>query len=190
MAIYFHTQTTGFYLDEVHGPRMLSMPDPAWEAPALTAGETEPHDNDELLLHATANAAPVEQIEVPNPDCTLPPQHELIEVSTERYQQLLEAQAAGLMIGADADGAPVAVSPPPVPPQELERRERLWRDRMLEATDSLVARHRDELEAGGDTTLNAEHYAELQRYRLALRGWPEHEQFPQPAARPTAPLWL
>ncbi|WPX21035.1 hypothetical protein RHM58_14930 [Pseudomonas sp. 10S4] len=57
-------------------------------------------------------------------------------------------------------------------------------------TDSVVTRHRDELESSGSTTLTAEQYIELQDYRRHLRNWPEGAEFPLVDHRPVAPPWL
>lgn len=62
--------------------------------------------------------------------------------------------------------------------------ERAWRDSELFQTDGLVARHRDELEAGGATTLSAAEYESLQTYRRDLRNWPATEEFPVLTGRP------
>lgn len=75
-------------------------------------------------------------------------------------------------------------------PLELAAIERGWRDGALQATDGLVARHRDELEESSKTTLTAAQYTELQAYRRALRNWPEAGEFPLIEHRPAAPLWL
>lgn len=68
--------------------------------------------------------------------------------------------------------------------------ERAWRDGELNGTDGLVARHRDQVESGGATTLNADEYKQLQSYRISLRDWPEATSFPKATMRPSAPGWL
>lgn len=65
-----------------------------------------------------------------------------------------------------------------------EGAERAWRDSELFLTDGLVARHRDELEAGVATTLSAAEYESLQTYRRDLRNWPTTEEFPALTGRP------
>ncbi|MGE8178927.1 phage tail assembly chaperone [Pseudomonas fluorescens] len=65
-----------------------------------------------------------------------------------------------------------------------EEAERAWRDSELFLTDSLVARHRDELETGIATTLSAAEYETLQTYRRNLRNWPATEEFPALTERP------
>ncbi|MCU1750433.1 phage tail assembly chaperone [Pseudomonas sp. 6D_7.1_Bac1] len=65
-----------------------------------------------------------------------------------------------------------------------EGAERAWRDSELFLTDGVIARHRDELEAGIATTLSAAEYENLQTYRRNLRNWPAAEAFPELTARP------
>lgn len=79
--------------------------------------------------------------------------------------------------------------PPPPSVEALAAVERAWRDRQLDDTDALVARHRDEIEDGA-TTLTDEQYQTLQTYRRALRDWPDSERFPQSEYRPAQPEWL
>ncbi|MGN7738838.1 phage tail assembly chaperone [Pseudomonas sp. 22526] len=73
---------------------------------------------------------------------------------------------------------------------ESDGAERVWRDSQLLQTDGLVARHRDELEAGGDTTISTADYESLQAYRRALRSWPESSDFPSVVARPSLNIGL
>jgi len=82
------------------------------------------------------------------------------------------------------DGYPILVDPPSLSEEALILGERVWRDAQLAATDGIVSRHRDELEAGGGTTLAAAEYESLQTYRRDLRNWPATEKFPELAERP------
>lgn len=71
-----------------------------------------------------------------------------------------------------------------------EAQARYWRDNELTASQWLVERHRDQVEAGSATTLTAAQYSALQVYRQALRDWPTASGFPADAIRPAAPDWL
>ena len=187
---------------------MVSIPDPNWVRPLMSvpdhswlppegSSETEPPLVDAPDLDAVHPLIEVEDtkavaplIEVENPACSLPAAAELVEVHEEDYHALLAAQTEGRQIQATPAGDPEAVDPSPLPPEELEYRERLWRDAALSVTDAMVVRHRDEIEAERDTTLTAEQYREVQAYRVALRTWPESPDFPASAQRPTPPAWL
>ncbi|QEN46615.1 phage tail assembly chaperone [Pseudomonas protegens] len=82
--------------------------------------------------------------------------------------------------------APVAVPDP----EFVAAAERRWRSAELYATDGVVARHRDQQEAGVAMTLTNEQYKELQAYRQALRDWPQSSDFPDVQRRPAAPHWI
>ncbi|QSL90427.1 phage tail assembly chaperone [Pseudomonas atacamensis] len=113
-----------------------------------------------------------------------------VKVSLETHRALMDGQSAGMVIAADQSGRPVLGERPPPSPDVLAARERAWRDLRLAETDGVVSRHRDEVEAGGATTLTAEQYTELQAYRQELRKWPQGEEFPLVDHRPVAPTWL
>jgi len=99
------------------------------------------------------------------------------------------APPPGKVLGA-ASGRPAFIDSPAPTAQESARIERLWRDAELKTSDDIVARHRDQVEAGGATTLTADQYKALQTYRLMLRNWPEDAAFPDSTKRPVAPDWL
>ncbi|KSL06275.1 phage tail assembly chaperone [Pseudomonas aeruginosa] len=113
-----------------------------------------------------------------------------VEITADEHAALLAAQARGKRIAAGKDGRPILLDPPAPTRDELESFERIWRDARLRETDPLVARHRDEIEAGDVPTLDAEKYSALQTYRRALRDWPEAGEFPLAEHRPKAPEWL
>lgn len=113
-----------------------------------------------------------------------------IPISEERYLSVIACRVDGKVRGHDAEGLPILIDPPPLSAEELEQVERVWRDTQLVQTDSLVVRHRDEVEDGSTTTLTAEQYVELQAYRRELRNWPEAGEFPLIDHRPPSPSWL
>ncbi|WP_456025036.1 phage tail assembly chaperone [Pseudomonas capeferrum] len=191
-STYFHAKTLGFYLDEVHGPRSMLVDDPAWMRPTILVKNPDWPDRQMVApqIEVPDENAYAPQVEVPNPKCSLPPQNELVEITGAYHRELLEAQAQGKVIQANAKGFPVAKSPPPSTKEELAARERAWRDGVLLTTDPLVVRHRDELEAKRVTSLSADQYHELQGFRLALRDWTEASSFPDPIRRPAEPDWL
>ena len=113
-----------------------------------------------------------------------------VEITQAQHIELLTAQSAGKVICWGTDGMPYLAYPPKPTKAELEALAREWRDGQLLITDPLVARHRDEQEAGGETTLTSEQYSQLQQYRKALRDWPQSAAFPDASQRPVAPAWL
>lgn len=115
---------------------------------------------------------------------------DVLEITAERHAELLAGQSEGKVISWGYDGLPVLTDRPPPSAEDLAAAERTWRDVQLNATDSVVARHRDELEGESKTTLTTKQYAELQAYRRVLRNWPEAGEFPLIEHRPVAPKWL
>lgn len=175
MSIFFHAKTLGFFDEAVHGHRTIFVPNPDWKP-----SDDEPEE---------VQFAP--WIEQANPACSLPPADELVEVSDRVYTDLFSAQTSGQqVIAAGKDGHPVLKPTPGPTIEELQRGERLVRDRVLLSTDSFVARHRDELEAGSATTITKAQYQQLQGYRQEMRVWPESKDFPSIEKRPVAPEWL
>lgn len=113
-----------------------------------------------------------------------------VEIDDDFYAELLRGNSRGQIITSDKHGYPCLVSPAEPSRDYLSEVERAWRDGQLASSDSLVLRHRDEVEAGSDTSLTADQYTELQAYRRQLRDWPRGEQFPLAEHRPVAPSWL
>jgi len=196
MEFFYGRPSGGFYSSASHGPRTITIDDPTFERPkilvpdpAYIAGD---HSQEESvpMIEIDDLGVPVPQITVDNPECLLPPASDLIEISIEHYQSLLEAQSNSMRIGLDDSGRPAAIAPFGPSIETLRENDRCWRDYQLKQTDGMVNRHRDELEAGQATTLSVEHYRALQAYRGALRDWPEHSSFPDISARPSAPTWL
>lgn len=124
----------------------------------------------------------------PSYNLTMPA--DALEVSAEHRAKLCAGTEEGQVIVPGSDGEPVLADPPPPSNEVLAERERRWRDQQLLQTDSIVTRHRDELEFESSTTLTAEQYRELQLFRSALRKWPESSTFPDLPGRPTPPGWL
>lgn len=113
-----------------------------------------------------------------------------VQITLEAHAALLEGQAAGQRIVADAQGSPILAAPLGATVAEQVSAERIWRDLQLSLTDGVVSRHRDEVESGLATTLTGEQYTALQVYRQQLRDWPENGEFPLIDHRPIAPSWL
>ncbi|MFJ2684088.1 phage tail assembly chaperone [Pseudomonas sp. NPDC087342] len=108
-----------------------------------------------------------------------------VEVSPSYRDELIEGCRRNQIIVCRSNGFPILKEANPPTLEVSADAERQWRDGQLAATDAAVARHRDELEILGKTTLSAEQYAQLQAYRCNLRGWPDCKKFPNATDRPT-----
>ncbi|MGY2961484.1 hypothetical protein ACVWZP_002433 [Pseudomonas sp. TE36184] len=118
----------------------------------------------------------------------IPP--DAVEVDQETRIALLAGLEAGFVIVKGEDGMPELADRPGPSLDQLQAKERVWRDAQLALTDPLVMRHRDELELSEVTTLTSEQYSQLQAYRSELRNWPNGSLFPASAHRPVLPSWL
>lgn len=112
-----------------------------------------------------------------------------VRITSDNHAALMRAQSEGKQIVADENGNPIAVDPPAPTADQLAIAARAQRDAALSASDWLVARHRDEADAGGKTTLTADQFKALLVYRAALRDLPNKKGFPA-VAMPEAPDFL
>ncbi|WP_122314965.1 phage tail assembly chaperone [Pseudomonas cichorii] len=112
------------------------------------------------------------------------------KITDAQHVELRAANAAGKIIAADAEGLPVAIDPPGLSPEQLQTKERVWRDRALMAASGVRDRHRDQLELNLSTTLGTEQFTELLTYIQSLRDWPQTPEFPDILFRPVAPVWF
>lgn len=102
-------------------------------------------------------------------------------ITDQQWHDLLDGQAQGKRMAIDATGAPALLDPLPPSRAELAAAMRAARDVALGSTDWLVSRHQDEKLLGNGTTLTADQFAALLKYRQALRdladatGWPNVE---------------
>lgn len=113
-----------------------------------------------------------------------------VEVTEEEWRVFgQQPPPAGMRRGSDDLGRPAWIKPV-VSEEDVIAQERAWRGRELTSTDSLVSRHRDQVESASPTSLSTEEYQELQRYRSELRDWPNRQGFPDALLRPEAPVWL
>ena len=113
-----------------------------------------------------------------------------VEVDQDARLALLAGTQAGFVIVKGQDGMPELATRPGPSLDQLQTRERAWRDTQLALTDPLITRHRDELEFAEATTLTDEQYRQLQSYRSKLRSWPELTDFPTEGHRPVQPGWF
>ncbi|WP_199032092.1 phage tail assembly chaperone [Ralstonia sp. ASV6] len=184
--MFYSKSTGGFYDADVHGARTLTVVDPSWIRPTVMVPDpqwapatVEPTLTEVPLIEVPDMSAVEATVTVPNPESMIP--EDAVEISDEVYQALLAAQSAGMRIVADAEGNPIAVDPPPPSADERAAALRAKRDRLLESTQWLVIRHRDQLEAGFDPSLTGDQFQRVLIYRQALRDVSKQAGFPDVA---------
>lgn len=175
MSTFYSAQTGGFYNDGIHGTRLVSVPDPAWARPLIdvvlqpaeTYGDTYNDGEEAMALGEVPDIHAVHPtIEVPNPDCKLPP--DAVEITNEQHAALLAGQSAGQRIVPDENGCPVLADQPPLTADEIKT-----------ALSVAVQDHMDAAAkaAGYDDIKSAVTYAEepavakFQAEGLAFRAW-------------------
>ncbi len=101
-----------------------------------------------------------------------------VEITPEQHRMLVAGMVAGKMMAVDDTEQPILIDPPKQTREQLAAAMRAARDAALRATDWLVSRHQDEKALGDGTTLTADEFALLLKYRQSLRecsdipGWP------------------
>lgn len=114
-------------------------------------------------------------------DSPVPDGLSAVGIGNEQWLDLIAAQSTGKRLVLDSAGKPAAIDPPPPTRSEVAAVKRAERDAALHATDWLVSRHQDETLIGDGTTLTADQFATLLKYRQALRdiadvvGWPKND---------------
>ncbi|UOB56573.1 phage tail assembly chaperone [Burkholderia pyrrocinia] len=128
-------------------------------------------------------------------DSPPPADAKVVEISDDEWRAAVEAPSHGKRATLDEIMRVVLVDPPAPTRAAVALAKRMERDVALHATDWLVSRHQDEQLLGDGTSLTADQFAALLRYRQSLReasdlpGWPHTDLPPPPlfaAAQPKA----
>jgi len=104
-----------------------------------------------------------------------------VAITPARHRQLIAARAEGRTLMIGPNGTPVlAPLQPPPPPSEavLAAEARGERDRRIQEVAWMIDRHRDQMDLGGPTTLDAGQFTRLLVYVEALRDLPGQAGFP------------
>ncbi|OHX21256.1 phage tail assembly chaperone [Chromobacterium sphagni] len=109
------------------------------------------------------------------------------EIPTELYNALLDAQAAGAVIGVDDKGRPIARARPPASVEEVAEQSRQQRDLLLRDVLAILDRHTNQKSYGTPTTLTEEQAAQWAVYAQALRDVPQQPGFPLKTIWPVKP---
>ncbi|KVQ18636.1 phage tail assembly chaperone [Burkholderia cepacia] len=101
-----------------------------------------------------------------------------VKISDADHDALLEGQSQGRCMALCEQGQPALVEHRPRSVEEILNDARNKRKRLLEESDRIVTRHRDQVDEGIATTLTDEQYRDFLRYRRELRDLPEQAGFP------------
>lgn len=103
-----------------------------------------------------------------------------VAITAEYHAYLMEGQGEGKVISFETQ-PPTLIEyvAPEKTTEDYAAEERYWRNKELERADFKINAAVD----NGDTTIETD----WRSYRVALRGWPEHESFPNMHYRPVAP---
>ncbi|WP_047243704.1 phage tail assembly chaperone [Chromobacterium subtsugae] len=110
-----------------------------------------------------------------------------VEVTLDAYHALLDAQAAGAVIGVDDKGQPVARPNPPATLDEQAAQARLFRDELLKDALAVLDRHASQKSYGIPTTLTEEQARQWAVYAQTLRDVPQQPDFPVKTTWPAKP---
>lgn len=102
-----------------------------------------------------------------------------IKISDSDHAELLDGQSQGRCMALCVSGRPAFADHPPQPIEERIEVAINKRNRLLEQTDGMVARHRDQVEEGIETTLTEAQYRTLLAYRRELRDMTRMKGFPE-----------
>ncbi|WP_088928071.1 phage tail assembly chaperone [Burkholderia multivorans] len=122
-------------------------------------------------------------------DSPPPADAKVVGISEDDWRAAIAAPSSGKRAMID-NSMRLVLSDPPAPTRaELANARRAERDAVLKATDWLVSRHQDEKLLGNGTTLTAEQFTLLLKYRQSLRDWANESGWPN-VALPSAPDFL
>lgn len=180
--VFYSAANGGFYEEHVHGFRQVDVADPAWARPVLTVtlapGETfgamtNTGKKPLVIKDVPDMDAVAPQIRVDNLDCKIPA--DAVEVTDAYRWELVNAQATGKIIVANADGFPVLQDPPPPSVSELAARVRRERDARMADFEWRYARNAREARLG---LAESDATKALDGYMQALAAITEQEGFP------------
>lgn len=182
--IYYCRENQGFYHSEVHGARQIEVVDDVATAKEINrASEKDkaefeaatsedgdyPKRADFQKRARKARANPILKT-IDNPDTRIPAT--AVEISQERYDKLMAAQAEGKVITADKNGQPQAADRT-LDPAEIMQIATQQRDRLLRESDWTQIR---------DAVLSIEEQKAWADYRQQLRDLPATIDAMTPAA--------
>lgn len=151
----------------------VEMPDPDAEHPEIKVPDT------------SANPP---MIEVPNPDCLLPPESELVDVTPKEHQEIQNKLATTpSVLSSDENGRPITVPAPGQTPEQVLNGALLQRDRLIGVSATRIAPLQDAVDLEVATPAEVAMLKKWKQYRIAVNRVPDQEGFPTQITWPTQP---
>jgi len=160
----------GFYRDDIHGAKKLTVQDPDWVRPmvdvrlepgeSVTANGAEHRNETEGTITVSVPDFSLHppMVDIPNLASSIP--HDAVEITEERHIELMTEQGLGAKIQPDANGFPVAVYPAPLTaPQLIDRAKKRARGEGAKRLLALARPYRpEERETWADQQAEAKAY--------------------------------
>lgn len=215
MTIFFSAKQNSFFNDELHGTRLISVPDPDWVRPTIKAsdpkwtlptvevpnpawsegGEGVPEtisipdfEATPPLIDIPDDSAVAPIIKVPNPKCLLPPEAELVEVSVEAHDAIYRSIANSTsVLSSDGEGRPVTIPAPGQTAEQMLAGALSQRDRLITMAAMRIAPLQDAVDLDDATEGDVAKLKEWKQYRVAVNRVPDQAGFPNEILWPVEP---
>ena len=110
-----------------------------------------------------------------------------VEVTIDKYNELLAAQSAGQLIVPGDDGGPTVQYPPPPTQSQLTASAIQARDELLRTAAIRIAPLQDAVDIGEATAAEEQQLLAWKKYRVALNRITEQQGFPTAIEWPDVP---
>lgn len=110
-----------------------------------------------------------------------------VEITSDRYDELLAAQSAGQLIVPGDDGGPTVQYPPPPTQSQLTASAIQARDELLRTAAIRIAPLQDAVDIGEATAAEEQQLLAWKKYRVALNRITEQPGFPTVIEWPETP---
>ena len=191
MKIFFSAKENTFFRDDFHGTRTIFVYDPEWVRPKKEIQNPEWHEGNEdvpetILVDDMSAVWP--EIEVRNPNCLLPPENELVEMTMDEFMEIqnLIATVPLSVISSDKSGRPIVIPYPGQTPEQILAGARQKRDWLLSYATLRINPLQDDVDNGESTPESEALLKSWKQYRSAVNktqdkpDWPTNPQWPEP----------
>lgn len=191
MKVFYAAKNNGFYNEAVHGSRTVIVPDPEWVRPTVPVPDPAwvPGEGDQEapMLQVPDMSAIPPTVEQPNPECTLPPASELVEISNDVYRSMFDGQTAGKQIVAGKDGAPLLVDEPQPTTEQMAASALVKCDSLLSLATTRIAPLQDAVDLDDATARDIANLKKWKQYRVAVSRVSSQSTFPHQIVWPVEP---